>query len=884
MSPSSPNRSPRFLDHKKFTFSFYLYRLLRIYFYRKIQTRVTVPSSLSLLLAARLRKGRTCAIRRLQVRFFCITLGLIDILTSIDDTENELPTSQLETIIAAAPANHPLPVLRNSLAFIRSLQNASLDNDSLPPLVLQRLRTPLQHRADMTDPDLRCSIKMFLGSSTASEEVYTTMRDACMERNPDNQILSLDQVKRKVAELSGVSSVVHDMCQNSCLAYTGPFADLESCPECSLSRYDPLKAGRTNKKVPRQQFHTIPLGPQLQALKRSDDSSRNVGHRHRTTQHILDNFTLDEHGKKVIDLDCFDDFYSGSDYLGRVANGDITKNSFVVMLSLDGCQLYEHKTSDCWIYIWVILDLPPDLRYKKKHVLIGGFIPGPNHPKNLDSFLHPGLHHVSALQKEGLPVWDSLTTTVIMFLIFVALVLADGPGIATVNGFVGHQGMYCCRLYCPIQGRRKPAATKYYPALLKPDDFTVAGCNHDDIDAANLPAISQKEYCINLAWLLQSRTDVEYELRRKLTGIAKPSILSGLSSKFILGIPSMFPADLMHLVCLNLTELLLMLWTGTMRCDPLDNLESWDWAVLRGPIWVAHGHDVARCRSFIPGLFDCPPRNPVEKMNSGYKAWEWLLYVFGIGPALLRGILPDIYWRNYCHLVYGIRLLHQHSITRAQLLEAHQNLIDFHKGFEELYVQRKTSRLHFMRPCIHAVLHIAPETPRIGPPIYHTQWTMERTIGNLGEEVKQPSNPYENLSLRGVRRSQVNALKAMVPDLDPAKPPLPCRSQVCADGYVLLRARDRTARLFPAIESLALRNYLEGCGAELLANWVMERTYKWARLLLPNGHIARSAWKEQAKPLLDTRIARCVKVCYLLQPLIHIHHLMHMLAQITRCC
>ena len=208
---------------------------MRIYFYRKIQTRVTVPSSLSLLLAARLRKGRTCAIRRLQVRFFCITLGLIDILTSIDDTENELPTSQLETIIAAAPANHPLPVLRNSLAFIRSLQNASLDNDSLPPSVLQRLRTPLQHRADMTDPDLRCSIKMFLGSSTASEEVYTTMRDACMERNPDNQILSLDQVKQKVAKLSRVLSVVHDMCQNSYLAYTGPFIDLKSCLECLLS-------------------------------------------------------------------------------------------------------------------------------------------------------------------------------------------------------------------------------------------------------------------------------------------------------------------------------------------------------------------------------------------------------------------------------------------------------------------------------------------------------------------------------------------------------------------------------------------------------------------------------------------------------------------------
>ncbi|ETW79939.1 hypothetical protein HETIRDRAFT_171544 [Heterobasidion irregulare TC 32-1] len=137
---------------------------------------------------------------------------------------------------------------------------------------------------------------------------------------------------------------------------------------------------------------------------------------------------------------------------------------------------------------------------------------------------------------------------------------------------------------------------------------------------------------------------------------------------------------------------------------------------------------------------------------------------------------------------------------------------------------------------------------------------MERTIGNLGEEVKQLSNPYENLSLHGVWHSQVNTLKAMVPDLKPAKPSLPHRSQVCADGYVLLCAYDCTTRLFPVIESLALWGYLEECGAELPANWVMEKTYKWAHLLLPNGHIACSAWKEQAKALLETRIAHCIKL------------------------
>ena len=42
---------------------------------------------------------------------------------------------------------------------------------------------------------------------------------------------------------------------------------------------------------------------------------------------------------------------------------------------------------------------------------------------------------------------------------------------------------------------------------------------------------------------------------------------------------------------------------------------------------------------------------------------------------------------------------------------------------------------------------------------------MECTIGNLGEEIRQPSNPYANLSQRGLLRCQVNALTAMIPDL-----------------------------------------------------------------------------------------------------------------------
>lgn len=44
---------------------------------------------------------------------------------------------------------------------------------------------------------------------------------------------------------------------------------------------------------------------------------------------------------------------------------------------------------------------------------------------------------------------------------------------------------------------------------------------------------------------------------------------------------------------------------------------------------------------------------------------------------------------------------------------------------------------------------------------------MERTIDDLGQEIKQPSNPYGNLAERNLRRARTNALKIICPDVDP---------------------------------------------------------------------------------------------------------------------
>ena len=136
-----------------------------------------------------------------------------------------------------------------------------------------------------------------------------------------------------------------------------------------------------------------------------------------------------------------------------MVDGTIQPEDMLLMISIDGAQLFESKESDCWIYIWVILELLLDHRYKKKHVLPGAIIPGPKKPKFIKSFLFPGLHHLSALQREGLTIWDSGCMREFISRLFLFLACADGPGLLTMSNFVGHQGKTGCCMRCPLKGR-----------------------------------------------------------------------------------------------------------------------------------------------------------------------------------------------------------------------------------------------------------------------------------------------------------------------------------------------------------------------------------------------------------------------------------------------
>ena len=142
----------------------------------------------------------------------------------------------------------------------------------------------------------------------------------------------------------------------------------------------------------------------------------------------------------------------------------LTANNTMVMFSLDGTQLYQDldKKSDTWIAVWIILDYNPNTCYKMKHVLPTLIIPGPNKPKNLDSFMFLSFHHLSALQRKnggsGLSIWDAGQNAIVQSRIIFILGTADAVRLMKINGQVGHHGAHSCHIGCRMQGCHKPGS------------------------------------------------------------------------------------------------------------------------------------------------------------------------------------------------------------------------------------------------------------------------------------------------------------------------------------------------------------------------------------------------------------------------------------------
>jgi hypothetical protein len=283
---------------------------------------------------------------------------------------------------------------------------------------------------------------------------------------------------------------------------------------------------------------------------------------------------------------------------------------------------------------------------------------------------------------------------------------------APLGGLVSHHGRKGCHIYCNMPGHNKRGKPHYYPTHLKPNDHE----GHTNIHANTITGGCIILYQANLQQIKNSCNKRQYEANQKETGICKPSIFSSILCA--LPVPTCFSLNIMYLPTLNIPDLLFRLWHVTLECNTdADSKTSWDWATLTGVTWKTHGKTVAAAAPYFPRSFDRMPQNPAKKLNSGYKAWEFLIYLYGLGPGLFYDVLPQLYWKHFCKLVKAIRIISQKSIKAKQLTQAHMLLNQYAEDFKLLYYQCRHCWLHFIHPAIHTLCHLAHEIVCIGPGI-----------------------------------------------------------------------------------------------------------------------------------------------------------------------
>ena len=193
----------------------------------------------------------------------------------------------------------------------------------------------------------------------------------------------------RLRTLTGINHVRIACCKNSCIAYTGVYADLENCPLCNEPR-------RNKKNVTIRTFDLIPIAHRLRLQFANSARAKAL---REYPQSLQDNT-----------WDGVRDYWDGELHKEHKSKGFFADHRDIALgFTTDGLQLFTVGTDYVWPLLLVNLNLKPDERFKKHNLLLCGIIPGPNNPKDIHSFLRPIVNELKELATGIEDVYDAFT-------------------------------------------------------------------------------------------------------------------------------------------------------------------------------------------------------------------------------------------------------------------------------------------------------------------------------------------------------------------------------------------------------------------------------------------------------------------------------------------
>lgn len=498
-----------------------------------------------------------------------------------------------------------------------------------------------------------------------SEETWSKM----MHTFHHHKIPSLKITKARVEFLAAYRPVSYDCCVNSCICYVGPHEMETHCPYCQSPR-------KNNEGHSRKTFTYSPIIPRLKGFFKNPELVK--------LMHYRSTYTSQP--------DTIQDIFDGENYkrlkeefvmVGGVRQGHkyfSNENDIALGLSLDGFCPFKRRSQTCWPLIIFNYNLPPDIRFHLCHLLCAGVIPGPQKPKDADSFVYPLILELLEFLM-GIPTFDIQRDELFALRAFLIVVFGDIPAISMIMRMKGHNAIFPCRM-CMIKGVRVPDTrnTSHYVPLYRANHPTVLADEHDleipIYNPANLPLRTHEQFLEQARNVQLAPTSAEEQRRAKACGIKGIPVLSHLSS---LSFPSSFPFDFMHLVWENLIPNLVLLWTGKFK-----GLDEGDESYRFNPgVWEAIGEATKNSGSTVPAAYATARPHNIAEDASASTADSWSFWALYLGPVLLKGrFSKEAYYKHFVRLIKLLRICLQFEISKNELSEIREGLQDWVKTFE----------------------------------------------------------------------------------------------------------------------------------------------------------------------------------------------------------
>lgn len=364
------------------------------------------------------------------------------------------------------------------------------------------------------------------------------------------------------------------------------------------------------------------------------------------------------------------------------------RNLISLMMNTDGANKFKSNTLSVWPIQLVLNDLPPQIRYFPKNIIVAGLYYGPTKPDCME-FFFPLVNEMKELQSVGISI--NLGDDTFDFEPVITHCCVDLPAKRMLQCIKQYNGFNACT-YCLHPGMAIPSKNKKLKQIRYPIPTNAVFVYPPRTHKNTLKSMRKKKF---------ENTD---------DGVVGLSCLVSMPNFDLI---NSFGIDYMHCVVIGVTRKICDLYFDSKNKKKTFYINKKKQGILNERLLsIKPNREVMRL-----------PRSLTQLAK--FKASETRSILLFYFPICLIKILPAEYVTHFRRLSSAIYKLLKPTISEVELEEVHRNLTSFVTDFQDYF------GLKNMVMNVHLLTHIVESVKCLGPLWSHSAFPFERNNGCL---------------------------------------------------------------------------------------------------------------------------------------------------------